>query len=312
MLWWHREWLILGATAVGLAMALGAFLLRAAWYPVVPIFPFALATAALLPIVGATDRSARGPSRTIARIALSLAFLWAFGGSVPESQTASPTSTVPLMAPGADDAEARTDAAMEVLERDQPGFEQVREGNPALYAEIRAVMTRVTIGEIKRDQAGQQIDALVNQAYVRMLPETGSGLLVQSLRLRLDRLQALRRTAPALCVDDSAAALPKDLRDQQNLQAFDVVSSPPTVAAPGRIIGGEVLLARAATAQHVDQTLFLDRVEGRKGADAACAARIAITQALLDSDNVEDIAATLRQQYRRARAAKPEAKDAGG
>lgn len=311
VLWWHREWLILGATAAGLAVALGAFLLRASWHPVVPLYPFALAIAALLPIVSATDRSAQGPSRAIARIALLLVFLWAFGGSVPQPQTASPTSTVPLMTPGADDAETRTEAGMAVLERDQPGFAQIREGNPALYDEIRAVMQRVATGEIKRDQANRQIDALVNDAYTRMLPEAGSGLLVQGLRLRLDRLQALRKIAPALCVNDSTAALPRDLRDQQNQQAFDVVSSPPTVAAPGRIIGGDVLLDRAAAAQHIDQALFLDRVEGRKGVDAACAARIAITQALLDSDSIEDIATTLRQQYRRARDKKSGVKDVG-
>jgi len=63
--------------------------------------------------------------------------------------------------------------------------------------------------------------------------------------------------------------------------------------------------ARASAAQHVDGTTFLNRLEGRKGPGAACAARIAITQALLDSGSVEDIATTLRAQYRRARGGKP-------
>jgi hypothetical protein len=301
VLWRHREWMILGVTAVGLAAALGALLLRASWYPVAPIYPFALATAALLPIVGAPQAGAQGRSRGIPRIALLFVFLWAFGASVPPSERVNPSPAVQLNAPGTDDAESRADAAMTVLEHNQPGFAQIREGNPALYAEISAVMQHVAAGEIKRDQAGRQIDALVNSAYFRMLPDAGNGLLVQSLRLRLDRLQALRKTAPALCVDDSTAVLPKGLRDLQNQQAFDVVSSPPTEAAPGRIIGGDVLLAQAAAAQQVDQAIFLERVKGRKGADAACAARIAITQALLYSDSVEDIAATLRDQYRRAR-----------
>jgi len=303
VLWWQREWMILGLTAAGLAAALAVLLLRATWYPVAPIYPLALATAALLPIVGATQVGAQGPSRGFSRIALLFVFLWALGASVPQSQPESPGSPMQLTAPGAADAEFRTDAAMAALERSEPGFAQIREGNPALYAEISAVMRRVAAGEIKRDQASRQIDALVNVAYLRMLPDTGSGLLVQGLRLRLDRLQALRKTAPALCVDDSTAVLPKNLRDLQNRQAFDVVSSPPTEAAPGKVIGGDVLLARAVAAQHVDQAVFLDRVKGLKGPDAACAARIAITQALLYSDNVEDIAATLRQQYRRARRA---------
>jgi hypothetical protein len=98
--------------------------------------------------------------------------------------------------------------------------------------------------------------------------------------------------------DDSTAILPKDLRDRQNLQTFNVVSSPAAAAGPGRPISAALLVARAASAQHVDQPLFLDRLRSRKGADAACGALIALTQALLDSDSADDIAATLREQYR--------------
>ena len=307
--WWHREWMILGVTAAGLAAALGAVLLRTTFSPVAPIYPFGLAAAALLPVIGAPGQGA-GPSRAVARIALLVAFLAACAGSLPESRTASPTSTVPLMMSGKD-IETRTGAAMTVLERRQPGFAQLREGNPALYARIRAVMKRLTIGEIKHDEASRQIDALVNDAYFQMLPDADSGLLIEGLRLRVDRLQALRQTDPALCKDDAAATLPKDLRDRQNMQTFNVVSSPAAKAAPGRIVGGDILLARATAAQHVDRAIFLDRFEGRKGADAACAARIAITQALLDSDRADDIAATLRDQYRRSRYKKrPTAKSA--
>ncbi|MEP7004396.1 MAG: hypothetical protein ABI810_00330 [Sphingomonas bacterium] len=308
--WWQREWMIFGVTTAAFGAALGTVLLRATWSPVAPIYPFALAAAALLPIVGAPGPGA-GRSHSIARVALLLVFLSAFGASLPESRTASPTSTAPVMMSGADDIEIRTDNGMAVLERDQPGFAQLREGNPALYARIRAVMKRFTIDEIKRDEASRQIDTLVNDAYFRMLPDADSGLLIEGLRLRLDRLQALRQTAPALCKDDSAAALPKDLRDRQNLQTFKVVSSPAAEATPGRIVGGDILLARAAAAQRVDRAIFLERFEGRKGTDAACAARIAITQALLDSDRVDDIAATLRDQYRRSRYTKrPAAKSA--
>src|SRR5204862_4118731 len=131
----------------------------------------ALAAAALVPIVDAPGPGARGPSRAIARVALLFILLWAFGGSVPESKTAS--STVPLTM-SADDVENRTDARMAALERNRPGFAQVRQGNPALYAEIRVVMKHFTAGEIKHDQASRQIDALVNDAYSRMLPQAGS------------------------------------------------------------------------------------------------------------------------------------------
>jgi hypothetical protein len=309
--WWHREWMILGVTTAVLAAALGAALLRATWHPVAPVYPFALAAAALLPIVGAPGPSAQGPSRAIARVALLFVLLWAFGASVPEGKVASPASTVPLMMP-ADDIENRTDTRMAELERSQPGFAQVREGNPPLYADIRAVVKRVATGEIPRDQGNQQIERLVSDAYSRMLPDADSGLLVEGLRLRIDSLRALRQTTPAACIHDSTAILPRDLRDRQNLQTFNVISSPAAETAPGRIIGGDVLLTRAAAAEHVDPALFLKRVEGRKGADAACSARIAITQALLDSDNVEDIAATLRWQSRLARdKIPPMAKGAG-
>jgi len=61
------------------------------------------------------------------------------------------------MMPGADDVENRTDAGMAVLERDQPGFAQLHEGNPALYARIRAAMRRFILGEIRRDEASRQV-----------------------------------------------------------------------------------------------------------------------------------------------------------
>jgi len=60
------------------------------------------------------------------------------------------------------------------------------------------------------------------------------------------------------------------------------------------------VLARAATAEHVDQATLMARLSGKKGIDAACSARIAITQALLDNDSIDDIAATLREEYRRS------------
>ena len=127
--WQHREWMILGATVMGLILALCAVLLRETWSPVAPIYPFALATAALLPIVGAPG-PAPGPSRGIVRIALLFVFLAALGSSLPESKEASQTSTVPVMLSNADDVENRTDAEMAVLERGQPGLAQLREGNP--------------------------------------------------------------------------------------------------------------------------------------------------------------------------------------
>ena len=85
------------------------------------------------------------------------------------------------------------------------------------------------------------------------------------------------------------------------MEIFNILSSPPETVTTGRIISNARIAARAAAAEHVDEATLLGRLERHKGTAAACSARIAVTQALLDSDSVDDIAATLRDQYRQAR-----------
>jgi hypothetical protein len=299
----HREWFVLGGTAAGLAVASAAFQLRAAWYPVMPVYPIALAAAALLPLVGPLPGGATGPSRAIARTMLILAFLAGLGASIPADRIAKPTSDVPMAMAPTDDA--RADAGMAMLEHAQPGFAQLRQGNPPLYAQVRAVMQRFYGNQIRRDEADRAIAGLIDQAYLAALPRADSGLLVEGLRIRLERLQSLRATAPASCAsgdsEKEGPAFPEALRDRKRMEIFNIVSSPPETVTTGRIISGARVTARAAAAEHVDPATLLDRLEGHKGVNAACAARIAVTQALLDSDSVDDIAATLRDQYRRAR-----------
>lgn len=304
----HREWFILGGTVLGLAVASAAFQLRAAWHPVIPVYLNALAATALLPLVGPLPRGATGPSRAIARILLILAFLGALSASMPPDRVARPATDMPRPLTLTD--EDRTDAGMTMLERRQPGFAQIREGNPALYADIRAVIQRFYASKIGRAEADQAIAGLIDQAYLAALPKADSGLLVEGLRIRLERLQSLRAIAPASCASGDAEdgpAMPEVLRSRRRMEIFNILSSPPETVPTGRIISSTRVAARAAAAEHVDPATLLDRLEGHKGVDAACTARIAVTQALLDSDSVDDIAATLRDQYRRERPPKPAA-----
>ncbi|GAA0297946.1 hypothetical protein GCM10009087_04710 [Sphingomonas oligophenolica] len=302
----HREWFILGGTAAGLALALAALQLRAAWHPAPPVYLFALAAAGLLPLVGALPGGVEGPSRVIARAALLFAFLASLGASVPPDRAADP-ATSPVVRALSDDA--RADMAMAALERRQPGFAQLRGGNPALYADIRDVLKRVATGGTRRDEADREIASLIDHAYAAMLPRADTTLLIEGLRIRLERLQSLRTTAPAVCASGDSGgnepAMSEELSARKRREIFGVVSSPPEAHPVGRIISGAEVAARAAAAEHVDLATLLNRLEGHKGVDVACAARIAVTQALLDSDSQDDIAATLRDQYRRKRPARP-------
>ncbi|MEO6217402.1 MAG: J domain-containing protein [Sphingomonas sp.] len=296
----HREWFILGGTVAGLVVTLIAFQLRAAWHPVFPAYPFALAAAALLPLIGSLPQGVEGPLRPVAGIVLGLGFLMALGASIPQDRVASRV-IAPVATTLADDA--RTDLAMQALERRQSGYTELRHGNPALYADVRAIMARFVIHQISRQNADRTITGLINHAYFTMLPEASSDVLIEGLRLRLERLQMLRDVAPESCASGDAwkdgTPVSEDLRSRKQIEVFKLISTPPETYAPGDVISSAQVLARAAAAEHVDQATLTARLNGQKGIDAACSARIALTQALLDSDSIDDIAATLREEYRR-------------
>jgi hypothetical protein len=300
--WRHREWIILGGTVAGLGMAFGIWWLRALGQSVMPLYIFALAAAALLPLIGSLDRGGGGPPRWIARALLVLALAWAFGATVPPAKrSSSDSSNVPF-------ASAQVDADMAGMETDITGFSRVRQGNPALHAAIRAVMVRYRNDEITRGEANNAIAALVTAALRQKLPDAQTGPLVEWLRIRMDRLEALRKTAPALCVSGTTAMdgpeLPERIRQRASAQTYDIVASEPASAeelAAGRPIGGAVLVQRASAALHISPGTLIERLDGKRGDVVACDARIALTQALLDSDRQDDIAATLRQEFRRVR-----------
>jgi hypothetical protein len=309
LLWRHREWIILGSVVAGVGAAAGIWWLRSLWQPVVPFYPVALVAIALVPLIGAPDRGFGGPPRWIARILLILAFFWAFAVSVPPSKHSGRSNGVPLVVNG---GLGTADSDMMGMEANVTGFSQVRQGNPELYAAIRAVMVRYRNNGITRDQANVQIGALVTTELRQRLPEAQTGPLVEWLRIRMDRLEALRRTSPALCASGKTAmddaAVPERIRRRASAQTYDIISSPSATAeelAEGRVIGGDVLARRASTALRIDQAALIDRLDGKRGDALTCDAKIALTQALLDSERTDDIAATLRAEFRRARDAKP-------
>lgn len=298
LLWQHREWIILGTVIAGLAAAGGIWWLRSLWQPVPIFYPVALAAIMLTPLVGAPHRGP-GPSRLIASVLLLLAFFSALGASLPAN---SPGGT----------ASSAAEADMARMETEIPGFSQVRRGNPDLFDTISAVMVRYRSGTITRDRANGDIAGLVSAAFRERLPEAQSGLLVEWLGIRMDRLKALRKTAPALCASAKAPldddAVPERIRQRARAQIYEIAASPP--ASPdelkaGKPIDGAGLARRAASALGVDPKTLFDRLDGKGGDIAACDARIAFTQAMLDSDRDDDIAATLRQELKRTPDASP-------
>ena len=329
LLWRHREWIILGGVLLGLGAAAGIGWLRTSWQPVLPFYTVALAAIVLVPLVGAPDRGIGGPPRWIARALLMLAFLWALGASLPPAKrtATSPEQSVPSGPVGPSQPLERSersrldsretaslesiDATMAMLEREQPGFRQVRRGNRPLYAKVREVMTRYYRYEITRDKADELVAALIDDAYDRMAPDADSGLLVEGLRVRLEREQTLRRTDPAACAAGTTpadgAALPEALRKSQNAQFFAVLSTPPASPrerAAGTAIKGPAIATRVMTALHIDLKTLNDRITGKEGPAAKCEVRIAFTQATLDN-RLDDIAATLRRDLRRLRDENP-------
>lgn len=298
LLWQHREWIILAGVVAGLAAAGGIWWLRSLWQPTPIFYPVALAAIMLAPLVGAPHRGP-GPSRVIASTLLLLAFFSALGASLPSN------------APGGA-AGSAAEADMARMETEIPGFSQVRRGNPALFDAIGAVMVRYRSGGITRDRANGDIAGLVNAAFRERLPDAQTRLLVEWLGTRLDRLKALRKTAPALCASAEAPldddSVPEPIRQRARAQIYEIAASPP--ASPeelraGRPITGAMLARRASAALGVDPKTLFDRLDGKRGDMAACDARIAFTQAMLDSDRGDDIAATLRQELGRTRDAKP-------
>ena len=305
LLWRQREWIILGVVIAALGTATGIWLLRMSWQPTSSFYLVALAAIALVPLVGA-PRIGAGPPRWITWMVLMLAFLWAVGASMPARTHSSGKSDVPFAAAG--DA----DADMERMGTDVTGFSRVREGNPPLYRAIRAVMVRYRSDQITRDQANAEIGALVSTALRDKLPDAQTGPLVEWLRIRMDRLEALQSTAPAQCASDKIAmddeAVPERIRQRASAQTYEIVSSPSATAeelAEGRAIGSAVLVRRASASRGIDQQALIDRLDGKRGDALACDAKIALTQALLDSERLDDIAATLRAEFSRARDAKP-------
>jgi len=300
LIWRSREWIILGSVVAGLAIAVRIWWLRLSWQPTVIFYPVALAAIALAPLVGAPHRL-QGPQRWIATMLLMLSFLWALGASLPEADRSAPASGRSLV-----------EADMARMEAEVPGFSLIRQGNPALFDAIRNVMRDYRNGTLTRDQANAAIADLVNATLRQRLPDTQTGLLVEWLGIRLERLKALRAAASAQCASSSAPLdddeVPERIRQRAREQIYEIASSPP--ASPdeikaGRPIADAVIARRTAAALQIPLKTLSENLDGKHGDIAACSARIAFTQALLDIDKDEDIAATLRSQLRSVRDAKP-------
>ncbi|MEG3181525.1 J domain-containing protein [Sphingomonas sp. LT1P40] len=185
------------------------------------------------------------------------------------------------------------------LERNEPGFTALKDGNPGLYAAVSAVWQQQADGKRSRDEASREIDRLVNIAYRARLPEASSALLASEFDIRLATMREYRTLDLRACAageqQDTSRTLSKELLQRHYRHALAVAASSPTTVADGEA-GREVAtteLLRVAANGDARRSAALN--DAMRGSDlkAKCDARIALMEALSAQPDA-DVAKTMR------------------
>lgn len=314
----HREWWLLGMVVGAAALGVGITALHGRWESVSSFYPVALCLlAAALPL--GVVAPGGGPPRWIARVAMTLAFLAAGIATLPPEAPPKPYvagGEVPLADGGTadrsdddllfDSGTARR--ALTALERAQPGFAGVRTGDPVLYAELRAELEKFYDGQATRAEAAAAFSARIDTAYRAKLPDADAGTLMETQRIRVSVLRALRKVDVAACADEGIKAydpalLTQGQRNRQNAQIYNVIGNPSVPAAAQRDatpVSADTLLARTATALDMDKAAVSAAIAGKRGAEARCDARIAMLETLVELPQ-PGVVAMLRREMRRQR-----------
>ncbi|MFN4096451.1 MAG: J domain-containing protein [Sphingomonas sp.] len=187
---------------------------------------------------------------------------------------------------------------MKALEAAEPGFREVKTGNPKLYAEVAAVRTAMANGSRDPYTGSKEIDRLVNAAYQKRLALAPATLLAAEMDIRLARLREYRSANPRACAGDAAAGDPvlsKPLRERHYAHALRVAASKPAgirELTRGREVTGAELFRIAANGYGAAADGFAKALEGSDSV-RKCEARIAMMEALVAQDDI-DIAKTMR------------------
>ena len=280
--------------ALGLLLALiVAAIIRSDRMPGTPLIPWGAAACTGLVLMSglrAGDPNGRGDGvASLANMLLWAMLVVAAVLSVPDKQRQGnlppPISVVPA-------------DPMKALEAAEPGFREVRTGNPKLYADVAAVRTAMASGSRDPYSGSKEIDRLVNAAYQKRLALAPPALLAAEMDIRLARLREYRSANPRACAGEAGAGDPvlsKALRERHYAHALRVAASKPDGIrglTAGREIKAMELLRIAATGDAAAADRLARALEGSDAA-AKCDARIAMMEALVAQDDI-DIAKTMR------------------
>ncbi len=280
--------------ALGLLLALiVAAIMRSDWQPGTPLIPWgAVACTGLVLMSGlrAGDPNGRGDGvASLVNMLLWATLVVAAVLSVPDKQRQG-NLTPPISVVPAD--------PMKALETVEPGFREVKTGNPRLYADVAAVRTAMANGSRDPYAGSKEIDRLVNAAYQKRLALASAALLAAEMDIRLARLREYRGANPRACAGEAGAGEPvlsKALRERHYAHALRVAASKPDGIrrlTTGREIKGDELLRIAANGDAAVADRFAKALQGSDPA-AKCDARIAMMEALVAQDDI-DIAKTMR------------------
>ncbi len=280
--------------ALGLLLALiVAAIMRSDWQPGTPLIPWGAAVCTGLVLMSglrAGDPNGRGDGvASLANMLLWAMLVVAAILSVPDKPDQG-NLLPPIAVQPAD--------PMKALEASEPGFRDVKTGNPKLYAEVAAVRTAMAQGTRDFAAGSREIDRLVNAAYQQRLALAPAALLAAEMDIRLARLREYRSANPRACVGEAGAGEPvlsKQLRERHYAHALRVAASKPDGIrglTTGREIKAMELLRIAANGDAAAAGRFAKALEGSDPV-AKCNARIAMMEALV-AQNDADIAKTMR------------------
>lgn len=280
--------------ALGLLLALiVAAVMRSEWQPGTPLIPWGAAACAGLVLMSglrAGDPNGRGDGvASLVNMALWAMLVVAAVLSVPDKPGGNglppPISVVPA-------------DPMKAMEASEPGFREVKTGNPELYAAVAAIRKGMADGSRDFYKGSREIDRLVNAAYQKRLRLAGSALFAAEMDIRLARLREMRSANPRACAGEAGAGEPvlsKALRERHYAHALRVAASKPAgirQLTAGREIKAMELFRFATNGDTAAAERLATALEGSDPV-AKCDARITMMEALVAQDDI-DIAKTMR------------------
>lgn len=294
--------------ALGLLLALiVAAIIRSDWQPGTPLIPWGAAACTGLVLMSglrAGDPNGRGDGvATLANMLLWAMLVVAAILSVPDKPGGNGLPPPISVVPG---------GSIKPLEEVEPGFRDVKTGNPKLYAEVAAIHMAVANRKRNAKEGSDAINRLVDDAYRARLGLAPAQIIAAEMEIRLAQLREFSRIDLRACSGEhegKTAALSHSLQRRHYAHALRVAASSaatPEDLAKGRVISADRLLGVAANGDPVGA----DRLAAAlRSTDlrAKCDARIAMMEGLTALDDF-DIAQTMRPTLLARTAPKAETK----